>query len=340
MSEIRDAVAGLLGGLDPRAGDRDEDDASVQRAFAKLTTEGWTRVGLAEELGGNGGTLVDAAEVAGASAYLGVATPLADQVLIANTAAGLLGIPLPESATCVMPMIADGGRAARVPWASWASHLLVADRSGGVALVSADDIRLTPGANLAGLPSDTVSLPGRVAGPGGAVAADLLLHLGALARSAQMAASLRRCQDLCVTYTRQRRQFGRALADMPVVQQELAALAGEAAAAEAASRAAVEAVAASTAPAAAGSPAARAIAAAKVRAGLAATAGARSAHQLHGAIGITQEYELHLHTLSLWAWRDEYDSERAWSQRLGRAVGAAPEGLWAGLVPSSDVHPT
>jgi acyl-CoA dehydrogenase len=155
----------------------------------------------------------------------------------------------------------------------------------------------------------------------------------------QIAAALRRCQDLSVTYARQRRQFGRALADLPVVQQELAALAGEVAAAEAASNAAVAAVAATIGPMRPTGTAARAVAAAKVRAGLAATAGARSAHQLHGAIGITREYELHVHTRSLWAWRDEYGDERTWAQRLGETVRAAPDGLWATLVPAPDPAP-
>jgi acyl-CoA dehydrogenase len=337
MSEIRDAVTALLGGHVPRAADGGQDDGALRAAFAELAAQGWTRVGLPESLGGNGGTLADAADVAAAATYLGVATPLADQVLIANAAASLLGIAVPAAATCVLPVVADAGTATGVPWASWASHLLVADRAGEATLVVASEARVTPGANLAGLPSDGVTLGGAagVRG-GGAGAADLITLLGALARSVQIAAALRRCQDLSVTYARQRRQFGRALADLPVIQQELAALAGEAAAADAASRAAIGEAAGGpgdwwTAPAQA---AARSIAAAKVRAGLAATAGARSAHQIHGAIGITREYELHVHTRSLWAWRDEYGAERTWARRLGDTVRASPDGLWASIVPA------
>jgi acyl-CoA dehydrogenase len=340
MSEISDAVTALLGGHAPRAADGGQDDGAARAAFAELAAHGWTRVGLPDRLGGNGGTLADAADVAAAATYLGVATPLADQVLIANAAAGLLGIAVPEAATCVLPVVADAGTATRVPWASWASHLLVADRAGDAALVAASEARVTPGANLAGLPSDGVTLGGATTGPtvargGGAGAADLITLLGALARSVQIAAALRRCQDLSVTYARQRRQFGRPLADLPVIQQELAALAGQAAAAQAASRAAIDEAEGGlgdwwTAPAHA---AARSVAAAKVRAGLAATAGARSAHQIHGAIGITREYELHVHTRSLWAWRDEYDAERAWARRLGDTVRTSPDGLWASIVP-------
>jgi acyl-CoA dehydrogenase len=362
MSEIRDAVTALLGGHVLRAADGGQDDGAARAAFAELAAQGWTRVGLPESLGGNGGTLADAADVAATATYLGVATPLADQVLIANAAAGLLGIVVPEAATCVLPVVAEAGTATRVPWASWASHLLVADRAGEVALVASGEIRVRPGANLAGLPSDDVTLgaadskadsgpgAGRGAAGNGAAAADLITLLGALARSVQIAAALRRCQDLSVTYARQRRQFGRALADLPVIQQELAALAGETAAAQAASRAAIgQALAADAAGRAAigeaaGGPgdwwtasagaAARSIAAAKVRAGLAATAGARSAHQIHGAIGITREYELHVHTRSLWAWRDEYGAERTWARRLGETVRASPDGLWASMVPA------
>lgn len=349
MSEIRDAVTALLEGRGARAAGGVPDEAAARAAFAELAAHGWTRVGLPEALGGAGGTLADAAEVAAAATSLGVATPLADQVLIANTAMALLGIAPPESATCVLPVIAVAGAAARVPWASWASHLLVADRGGGVALVAARDVRVTPGTNLAGLPSDAVELGGSVAavvaaGVPGADAAAQLTLLGALARSVQMAAALRRCLELSVTYARQRRQFGRALADQPVIQQELAALAGEVAAAEATAGAAVEAVSAAVAdrtllsglPGVPGGLAARAVAAAKVRAGLAATAGARGAHQIHGAIGITREYELHVHTRSLWAWRDEYGAERGWSQRLGAAIRTSRNGLWASLVPADD----
>ena len=213
----------------------------------------------------------------------------------------------------------------------------MADRAGGIGLVAPPDLQTTPGTNLAGLPCDAVELAGPVKGADGADAAALLMQLGALARSVQIAAALRRCQDLSVSYARQRRQFGRALADLPVIQQELAALAGEVAAADAASSAAVTAVAAEAASTGLMTPtgtAARAVATAKVRAGLAATAGARSAHQLHGAIGITREYELHVHTRSLWAWRDEYGAERSWAQRLGEAARLAPDGLWASLVPA------
>jgi alkylation response protein AidB-like acyl-CoA dehydrogenase len=71
------------------------------------------------------------------------------------------------------------------------------------------------------------------------------------------------------------------------------------------------------------------VAAAKVRAGEAASVGARIAHQLHGAIGFTQEHQLHRFTTRLWSWRDEFGGERDWAIRLGQiAAAGGPDGYW------------
>jgi acyl-CoA dehydrogenase len=67
---------------------------------------------------------------------------------------------------------------------------------------------------------------------------------------------------------------------------------------------------------------------AKTRTVLAATAAAKIAHQLHGAIGITTEYTLSRYTRPAWAWREEYGSEHYWSGVLARESG--PE-LWEAL---------
>jgi acyl-CoA dehydrogenase len=52
-------------------------------------------------------------------------------------------------------------------------------------------------------------------------------------------------------------------------------------------------------------------------------AATRAAHQVHGAIGMTQEYRLHHLSRRLWAWRNEYGDERHWAARLGATVAAA-----------------
>jgi acyl-CoA dehydrogenase len=71
-----------------------------------------------------------------------------------------------------------------------------------------------------------------------------------------------------------------------------------------------------------------AVAAARIIAGHAATQTARIAHQLHGAVGVTAEYRLHLFTKRLWAWRDAETTEHEWSVLLGELAAAGGEAVF------------
>ena len=54
------------------------------------------------------------------------------------------------------------------------------------------------------------------------------------------------------------------------------------------------------------------------------------AHQAHGAIGFTWEYDLHFFTKRLWSWRDEFGNETEWNRLLGsHMVEAGADRLWA-----------
>jgi acyl-CoA dehydrogenase len=53
------------------------------------------------------------------------------------------------------------------------------------------------------------------------------------------------------------------------------------------------------------------------------------AHQIHGAIGMTQEYPLHDFTRRLLSWRQEWGAERHWATVAGAELTAGPgAGLW------------
>jgi len=57
--------------------------------------------------------------------------------------------------------------------------------------------------------------------------------------------------------------------------------------------------------------------------------GAAIAHQVHGAIGFTDEHILHRFTRRLWAWRDDFGSESEWAVGLGALVAAnGADQLW------------
>jgi acyl-CoA dehydrogenase len=59
---------------------------------------------------------------------------------------------------------------------------------------------------------------------------------------------------------------------------------------------------------------------------------ARLAHQVHGAIGFTQEYRLHHLTRRCWSWRDEAGTELEWSRVLGAGlVAGGGDALWESL---------
>ena len=183
--------------------------------------------------------------------------------------------------------------------------------------------------NLAGEPRDTVRFDGVTLEPARGLraehtaSAEHIRRLGAFTRAALMSGALEHILAITVEYARERIQFGRAIGQFQAMQQELAVLAGETAAAQAAADAAAAAIDARRRHRRAG------VAVAKMRVGEAAGRGSKVAHQVHGAIGFTHEHELHYRTRRLWAWRDECGSETWWAERVGEAVLArGADGLW------------
>ena len=153
-----------------------------------------------------------------------------------------------------------------------------------------------------------------------AMTSERLLALGAMMRSSQIVGALHAILDLSVAYANTRQQFGRPIGKFQAVQQSLAVLAAEAAAAD---------VAAATAWRAFDTGRLLAAAVAKVRTAAAARTGAAIAHQVHGAIGVTDEHVLHHVTRRLWTWRTEFGTEQFWSEHLGRAFFDRPNAeLW------------
>jgi alkylation response protein AidB-like acyl-CoA dehydrogenase len=141
----------------------------------------------------------------------------------------------------------------------------------------------------------------------------------ALLRGAMTLGALENVLEETVRHVAVREQFGRPLARFQDVASTLARMAEQVTLARMAVLAATE--------AGPGSPD-RAMIAAVITA-RAATEVARSAHQLHGAMGVTREHPLHLATRRLWSWRDEWGSEQEWAAAIGaQARDLAPDPLW------------
>jgi acyl-CoA dehydrogenase len=215
------------------------------------------------------------------------------------------------------------GRAFGIPFASEVQNLAVVaqDETGiVVALVSARDCTIGEGQNLAGDASNIVQFervkPLRWArAPYGFDRAALMV-MGSVGRSIQTAGALDSILSLAVSYANERVAFDRPIGKFQAVQQNLARLAGQTAAALAVSASAADTIAQSGLD----EGAFLETASAKIRCAEAATEGAGIAHQVFGAIGFTKEHVLHRFTLRMLGWRDEFGSESYWAAELGRRI--------------------
>lgn len=306
--------------------------------WTALEQNGLTRPLVPEEQGGAGLSWQDAAPILFAAGYHAAPVPLAETI-VAGWLLAQAGAAGPEGAVAVAGdggLAFDGSRVSghleRVPWGRAAAHVLaVAERDGQPALVllARDGATVEADSNIGRDPRDALGFDGIVPVAVAALPAeaggDAISLYGALARSLQMAGAAAAVLDRCVHYASEREQFGRPLAKFQAIQHQLARLATEAAAAQTAAQAACRA--ADRYDLASGLE--FEVATAKIRAGEAAGHAAAIGHQVHGAIGFTDEYPLHYLTRRLWAWRSEFGAEAFWAERLGRAVAArGGDNLW------------
>ncbi|MGE3782581.1 MAG: acyl-CoA dehydrogenase family protein, partial [Alphaproteobacteria bacterium] len=280
--------------------------------------------GYLDVLAGGTDSMVEAVAILRAAGHHAAPIPL-PETMLARWLCALGGIEPPTGPLSIALAEAEGrARYGPVPWGRAAEAVAVIDGS-SLRVSGGERLRLQPGASLAGEPRDVLTAMDEVrpAPLPNAVSADTVRGVGALLRAAQMAGAMEAALDLATTYANDRVQFGRPIGKFQAIQQQLALLAEEAAAALVAVESAAVSVAEQR------SSAAFAIPAAKIRAGEAAGAVAEIAHQVHGAIGFTEEHSLHYLTRRLWSWRDEFGDEAYWAGILGRRIAASGgAGLW------------
>jgi alkylation response protein AidB-like acyl-CoA dehydrogenase len=326
-------------------------DPRSLRLFGALRAAGFLGVSVPEHLGGSGGGLNDALDVVRGAAYAGVSTPIVDGPILA-------GWLLSVSATAVdwsgqLPVLAAGdvrleeapggpvltGTLDSVAWPEHATALVLPVRRDGrlvVVTVGLDALgpdALGPrprAANTAGEPvSRRVRLdrvPVTVAPTDLAwdAATEMLSLRRAVADAVAMAAALQRTAELTIGYAGQRVQFGQPIARFQAVQTHLARLASEA------QRVAVvvDAVQSALADHDDLLPHRALVAAARTLAGDAAIVAARTAHQVHGAIGVTMEYPLQRFTRRLWEWEASDGTAARWARQLGAEATDGELRLW------------
>jgi acyl-CoA dehydrogenase len=327
--------------------DRSETGEFATGLWQVVAETGVPLAALPESAGGADAEWSDLYAVLRVAGRFSVPLPLAETML-AGWVASSAGLQLSDGPMTVGPVrgadrltvVRDGngwrlsGKVSRIPYAAHAAQtVLIADGPDGemaVALEGTGAADLTPGKNIANEPRDTLSftdarLSADAVGPlGRGVSRGALYRRGALARAAMMSGALERAMDLAVNYAQERVQFGRPISKFQAVQQNLAVLAGQTAAAVAAANLGIEAL-GKTDP----ERETFLIAVAKTRVGEAATLACEIAHQVHGAIGFTKEYALQLSTRRLWSWREEFGPDPEWAARVGNyACANGADGLW------------
>ena len=295
---------------------------------------------VSEEAGGFGVALDEALSIVRIAGAHGAPVPLAE-TMMANWLVAQVGLPTSAKPQTVangegLTLSKDGegwmvsGLLDAVPWGRNANRIVSILSHGGanfIVSLPAAGLTFKPTENLAGEPRDSTTINLSLGADQMAEVAlptETLAHMGALMRSLSMAGALETVLEMCVSYANERVQFGRPIGKFQTIQQYLATMAGEVAAARAAADMGADAF--------DGTPAPLLVAAAKLRTGEASQTVASLAHQVHGAIGFTQEYALHHFTKRVWAWRDEYGTERDWGRSLGKAALADDSGSFWNFV--------
>jgi acyl-CoA dehydrogenase len=257
------------------------------------------------------------------------------ETVIAAWALSCAGLQIPQGAIAVSTSLYRldeqdrlQGCDRQLSWLPQVGHVvLFAEREGGlyVCLVSASKGECEAISTLDRLPCAQWTLcdvrPDSFASVPANFATSTLQPQIAVLRSIQMAGALARVLDFCIDYANTRVQFGKPIGKFQAIQHMIAELAAQAAAAQVAGLYAARQIDAGNA--------FKAAAVAKALVGKAAGRAATIAHQVFGAIGVTDEHSLHYFTRRLWQWRADAGSEHYWAEILGQQIlagdGAA---LW------------
>jgi len=139
-----------------------------------------------------------------------------------------------------------------------------------------------------------------------------LAPFAAALMAAQLSGAMQRSFAMALGQCNTRVQFGKSIGKFQALQQQLSVMAEHVLAAAIAAEAAFR----SSGPA----PGALAAAVAKSRTGEAVSVVAAIAHAVHGAIGMTDAYDLGLLTRRLHDWRLAYGAEHVWNLQIGARV--------------------
>jgi acyl-CoA dehydrogenase len=290
---------------------RIEAGGSIAELWESFEASGFLDALTPEAAGGADLTLNEVAPLWEALGRYLVAAPVAE-TMIARALLARAGMPAPRGAIVLAPT--NKLRSAAIPLARVANWALV-ESGERLILVPLDPVSAAATGVHNSLAA-TLSWSTEPAGPSFAAPSGGLRPLGAIVRAAAVAGAADRVLEMTVAYANERVQFAKPIAKQQVIQQQLAVMAQQAVAAR---------IAAQIGCASGFPPELAAAAVAKQIASRAAVHVANMAHAVHGAIGISEEYDLQLFTRRLHEWRQADGSEAYWSECLGRLRLEAPD---------------
>ncbi|SNS30872.1 Acyl-CoA dehydrogenase, N-terminal domain [Sphingomonas laterariae] len=306
--ELADPFHRLLEGACPPAVVRAiESGGDWGDLWAEIEASGYLDALVPEASGGAGLTLAEIAPLLMALGRHAVPLPVAD-TMIARALIARTGGERPDGPI----VLVAGAASAPVAFAAVAVHALI-EQGGVLRLIRLNDCARAPSGDPGSL-AELVGWPEAPGATGWPASGVDLAALIAIARAAAMAGAGDRLLEMTVAYANERIQFGKPIGKQQALQQQLAVMAEQVVAMR---MAAEIGCAAGLEGNAAGAAVAKRIASA------AAVIVADTAHAVHGAIGISEEYDLQLYTRRLRQWRLAGGGETYWAQRLGRLRLAA-----------------
>ena len=311
---LADSIEQLLAGVATPQAVRDiEGGGAPAVLWSAIEESGFCDALVSEGHGGSGLGLADVFPILEACGRHALPLPLA-QTMVARALLASAGHPAPAGSIALATAAGADGAAVLVGYGAVADRVLLADGSRLTLLDTRDAVRE---------PLDEGSIDAWLRWPAGALAKSAirfesnvdLRSVEACLLAAQMSGAMRQVLLVTLQYANERTQFGRSIGKFQAIQHQLSVMAEHTEAGRMAAR-----MACSTGDVV-GSPLLSAVA--KARTSEAAVLVASIAHAVHGAIGITEEYDLQLRTRRLHAWRVAAGAESYWHMRVGRALLAS-----------------